>query len=337
MLKSTYCAVLFYLFLFLSPLAQSQEIIVFPIAGLPANATPLELVLIPAGSFLMGTTTETALYYYEDEYLHPVTISRNFYMGRYEVTQAQFVAVMGFNPSKSSIRRLPNLPVERVGWIDGLTFCNRLSKMGGLQPVYDETTWIPDYSANGFRLPTEAEWEYACRAGTDTLFYWGDDPPQYVDYEDYIESNPNTKSLDRPQCDLYIIEIDKYAWTGRNTKCEPMEVGLKLPNAWGLFDMAGNIWERCSDNYDPQYGLTSSELLIPQIDPKGYDPTPIPRKGIFRGGGYDSDPDKCRSAARWVMYPPKVEFYNADREYIGMRIVRFANEQSSVPGWRENP
>jgi formylglycine-generating enzyme required for sulfatase activity len=152
------------------------------ISNLPAGAKPLEMVLIPAGTFLMGSTDTEKDRTSDEGPQHQVTLTKSFYMGKYEVTQAQWQAVLGNNPSSFSGK--PNNPVEKVSWYDCVSFCNELSRMNGLTPVYNESSWTANWNANGYRLPTEAEWEYACRAGTSTRFYWGNDPI-YAQIKDY--------------------------------------------------------------------------------------------------------------------------------------------------------
>ena len=167
---------------------------------LPSSAKPLEMILIPAGAFTMGSPSDENDRDSDEGPQHEVTISQPFYLGKYEMTQAQYEAVIGSNPS-SNVGI--NNPVDHVGWYDCAHFCNLLSEMHGREKVYNEETWEVNYDANGYRLPTEAEWEYACRAGTVTRYYWG---------EDLEES-----------------EIDDYAWHSNNTN-ETQEVGMKLPN-----------------------------------------------------------------------------------------------------------
>ena len=165
---------------------------------------------IEPGTFLMGAAD---LGFTE----HEVTISRGFYLGKYEITQGQWESVMGSNPSYFGGS---NRPVEQVSWNDVQEFIGRLNEAAG-EEVY--------------RLPTEAEWEYACRAGTTTRWSFGDDEGQ----------------------------LGEYAWyTGNNSPYGTKEVGTKRPNPWGLYDMHGNVWEWCQD----WYGSYTSDS---QIDPAG--------------------------------------------------------------------
>jgi formylglycine-generating enzyme required for sulfatase activity len=215
------------------------------------NSLEMEFVYIPQGSFLMGSAVDNKRHKH-DENQHKVTISRSFYLGAHEVTQLQYEKIMKTNFSyrqdKSKKTDTSRLPVERVSWDDAVAFCTRLSEH-------------PDeVNANRrYRLPTEAEWEYACRAGTTTTFNWGD--------------NENLR--------------DEFAWTNSNARYHTHNVGLKKPNRWGLFDMHGNVFEWCADWYDVDYGDK------PLIDPKG---PSIGTERVLRGGCWDV---LETSAGRW--------------------------------------
>ncbi len=178
---------------------ETRNNIIIPISNLPQNAKPLELILIPAGTFMMGSPDNEKDRDDGEGPQHKVTISNDFYLGKYPVTQAQWEAVMGNNPSH--FKGNPNHPVKCISWHYCQKFIDRLNGMG----------------IGKFRLPTEAEWEYACRGGTTTRFYWGDD----LDYKD----------------------IEKYAWFSKNSGGTTHEVGLKESNAFGLYDMSGNVFE----------------------------------------------------------------------------------------------
>ena len=212
---------------------------------------------IPGGTFTMGSPiTESG----RDnnpgaETPHQVTVS-SFYMSKYTITQEQYEAVMKMNLSFSET----NLPVRNVGWEDAVDFCNELSKMEGLKLVYPEgsSTIIPDWNANGYRLPTEAEWEYACRAGTTTRFYTGED-----------------------------ITTDQANYDNPHGVVAP--VGSFKPNRWGLYDMHGNVYEWCWDCYD-DYSTG------PEYDPTG--PSPSGSGHVVRGGSWESVDIQLRSANR---------------------------------------
>ena len=189
----------------------------------------LDFSYIPAGTFTMGSPTTDTESDFTERPQHQVTISKPFLMLRTEVTQAQWISINGNNPS-----RFPedmNRPVEQVSWLDAVNFCNTLSKQAGLPPAYavngDDVRQIKN--SIGYRLPTEAEWEYACRAGTTA--------PRYGSLE-YI------------------------AWHDGNSYGETQPVGQKYPNAWNLYDMLGNVFEWVEDWYG-EYSISK------QTDPQG--------------------------------------------------------------------
>ncbi|NOR45999.1 MAG: SUMF1/EgtB/PvdO family nonheme iron enzyme [Candidatus Delongbacteria bacterium] len=183
--------------------------------------------------------------------IHSVTISE-FYIGKYEVTQAQWKSVMKNNPSN---RRGDNNPVEKVSWYDAVEFCNKLSEMNGLEKCYtgsgNRTTC--DFSANGYRLPTEAEWEYAASGGESLGF----------------PTNFKYSGSDR---------LNDVGWYRSNSAVIVHTIGKKKPNEIGIYDMSGNVWEWCWDWYDPAYYRNS-----PDIDPKG--PSMNTNRAI-RGGSW---------------------------------------------------
>jgi formylglycine-generating enzyme required for sulfatase activity len=222
------------------------------------NGVRMEFVLIPAGSFYMGSERAEVYSRAIDEGpVHRVRISRPFYLAKYEVSQEQYVAVMGKNPSRFSGR---SLPVDSVPWKEAVAFCKRLNERDG----------------NGCRLPTEAEWEYACRAGTDSRFYFGDRDSDLKDH----------------------------AWYFDNSEKTTHPVGQKKPNAWGLYDMHGNVWEWCQDWYTDNY------QNAPSTDPEG------PSSGkerVIRGGSWDLLAVFCRSACRYSYSPNSGYFVNGFR------------------------
>ncbi|RJP18416.1 MAG: hypothetical protein C4527_29220, partial [Candidatus Omnitrophota bacterium] len=238
--------------------------IIINIPGLSANAKPLEMVLIPAGTFTMGSPSSEKDRDNDEGPQHQVTISKPFYLGKYEVTQAQWQAVMGTNPAKDyGVGN--DYPVYNVSWNDCQEF---IKKINGLKQ-------------GEFHLPTEAEWEYSCRAGTTTRFYWGND--------------------------LNYTEIKDYAWYyGNNNPRGTKEVGKKKPNAWGLYDMSGNVWEWCKDWYGDYENNTHT-------NPTG------PAGGsyrVLRGGHWGDNARSCRSANRYGFSP-------GDADYLlGFRLRR---------------
>jgi formylglycine-generating enzyme required for sulfatase activity len=184
-----------------------------------------------------------------------VTISRGYWMGKYEVTQGEYLSLMNTNPS--TFPGDPSRPVEFVSWSDATNFCGRLTQR--------ERTAERIPSGWVYRLPTEAEWEYACRAGTTTRFSYGDDPAY--------------------------TNLTNYAWYNGNYNGTTHPVGQKLPNPWGLYDMHGSVWEWCQDWYEVYPGGTV-------VDPQGS------ATGSYRGprgggaGQWDGDARFCRSAIR---------------------------------------
>jgi formylglycine-generating enzyme required for sulfatase activity len=215
------------------------------------------MVWIPAGTFTMGSPANEEDRDQAEGPQMTVTISRGFWIGQYEVTQAEYMTVMGYNPSRTLGDS--NRPVEMVDWESATNYCARLThqeRWAGRIP----TNWL-------YRLPTEAEWEYACRAGTTTRFSFGDDPG-------------------------YGTNFMNYAWCWENS-ASTYPVGEKLPNPWGLYDMYGNVREWCLDFYGEYPGGVA-------VDPQG------PATGwyrVLRGGSRSSLKRECRSASRYG-YPP---------------------------------
>ena len=204
------------------------------------NSLGMEFVLIPAGAFLMGAVDGES----EERPVHMVQISQPFYLGTYSVTQAQWQSITGENPSRFAGHA--NRPVEQVSWDDAQRFIQWLQRR---EPAVT------------YRLPTEAEWEYACRAGSTTAYSFGDDPQR----------------------------LKEYAWYSDNSGGQTHDVGQLQPNAWGLCDMHGNVWEWVQDWYDADYYQHS-----PTVDPQG------PASGsdrVIRGGSWGGGAGDCRSAA----------------------------------------
>jgi formylglycine-generating enzyme required for sulfatase activity len=250
------------------------------------TASGVEMVLIPGGWFEMGNDGGN-----EDEKpVHRVWVDP-FLMDKYEVTQDQYRQLQLSDPSRFAGDRLP---VEQQTWIDAIRFCNERSYEEGLDPCYDEDTLECDFGVSGYRLPTEAEWEYATRAGTDTRFFFGADPGR----------------------------LGQYAWTEDNAGPGTHEVGTRRPNPWGLHDLYGNVAEWVHDYYGEDYYRSS-----PQRNPRG------PGEGEFRvlrGGGWSSNPQTIRSSHR--TFSASVDDGCMVSDAIGFRCVRppFPSELESI-------
>lgn len=255
----------------------------------PATATAdsVEMVLIRGGSFLMGSRQGEL-----DETPHQVSVG-SFFMDRYEVTQTHYERVMGENPSRW---KGPQNPVEQIRWPNAIAYCNARSRLAGLTPAYDLATGECNFAATGFRLPTEAEREYAARAGSTTEYSFGDDP----------------------------VELKRYAWFKASCPLRrPSPVGRKEPNAWGLYDLYGNVCEWCHDWYEEEYYQHS-----PEQDPRG---PPTGKTRVLRGGSWNSKSDECRSAYRLYEEPVyrDICFARDVHGLIGFRCVRRATPTSS--------
>lgn len=216
------------------------------VLNLGGNVT-MKLVLIPAGKFMMGSPANEKDRSDNEGPQRMVTITKPFYMGIYEVTQEQYKQIMGKNPSD---HKRPRNPVERVSWDEAVEFCQKLSQKTG----------------KTVRLPTEAEWEYACRAGSKTPFNTGE-----------------TIRTDQANCSSKLGDLHG----------ETMAVGRFKPNDWGLYDMHGNVWEWCSDWFNKDY-YENAKKAGPQGPASG-------AYRVVRGGYYGSFPQSCRSACRdWI-------------------------------------
>jgi len=215
-----------------------------------------EMVLIPAGEFMMGSNESD-----DEKPAHKIYLDA-FYLGKFEVTQKEWKAVMGISPS---LWNGDDLPIEQVGWDDVQEYLRKLSEMTGQK----------------YRLPTEAEWEYACRAGTTSKYYYGDD----------------------------VGRLEEYVWFDENSIGITHPVGQKKPNAWGLYDMLGNVWEFCQDCYDKNY-YSKSVDRNPVNSVQG-------KYRVIRGGYWGHDVSNLRCADRFSISSPY------DRSNcIGFRVVR---------------
>ena len=238
------------------------------LAGRVASNPPInmEMVYIPAGTFMMGSSNAD-----DEKPAHVVGVSA-FYMGKYVVTQREWQAVMGYNPSAVIGE---DHPVEDVSWVEAQSFAERLSEITGQR----------------YRLPTEAEWEYAARAGSATIFHFGDDPE----------------------------ELGEYEWQEGNSGGTTQPVGQKRPNAWGLYDVAGNVREWCEDWWDPEYYERSEHEDPVNNDPYLYT-SPTTNEQFFaratRGGSFLDIPSGCESAHRHGGRPER------GQPVTGFRLVR---------------
>ncbi|MFO0865755.1 MAG: formylglycine-generating enzyme family protein [Gemmataceae bacterium] len=272
-----------------------------------SKSTKMEFAVIDSGTFWMGTESGKA-----DESQHRVTLTRGFLIGRREVTQEDFAKIMDFQPSEfhqagarkdrvDHVKTTERFPVESVTWFDAIAFCNRLSELDGYLPYYKLTieakegksirrAAVTAVGGNGYRLPTEAEWEYACRAGTQTPFW-------------YHSGNNGTQANIRATHET--VYGSGPLWNAPN---RPVAAGSYPSNGWGLFDTHGNVAEWCWDWYDKgAYGK------VPRSDPTG------PAQGthrVVRGGSWMVQQESCRSASRFFLVP------GDKANHIGFRVAR---------------
>ena len=238
------------------------------------NSLGMTFILLPAGTFTMGSPFSEPGRLDDEGPQHQVTLTQPFYMQQTEVTQAQWEKVMGSNPSYFS--GCPTCPVEQVSWDDVQKFIAKMNALG-------EGT---------YSLPTEAQWEYGARAGSTTAFYNG--------------------AITELSCGLD-PNLNAIGWYCYNSDCKTHPVGQKTPNAWGLYDMTGNVWEWCSDWWGYSY-----YSLSPSVDPPG------PATGssrVIRGGGWGHDAQRCRAAYR-SYDPPDRGSYG-----LGFRLVLSPGQQ----------
>ena len=264
---------------------------------------PEGFVLIPAGTFQMGSNEDYSFI----KPVHEVTITKSFYMGKYEVTQAEYEKYCSYGSSSPSSDKGDgdNYPAYYVSWYDALVYCNKRSMAEGLTPCYSisgntdpkkwgtvptssNSTWnavVCDWNANGYRLPTEAEWEYAARAGDNTV-----DSLTYSGTSD-------------------VNKLGEYAWYSSNSNSKTHEVGTKLPNAFGLYDMSGNVWEWCWNWYTKSYDTEAEGGSDPTGAAAGY-------WRVYRGGEWGSNSAGCAVSCRG---------YNGScicNSGLGFRVVR---------------
>jgi formylglycine-generating enzyme required for sulfatase activity len=246
-----------------------------PSTKTPGTLSVADMVEIPGGHFVMGDKIEV------DAPPHEIAVS-SFLIDKYLVTQELYQKVMGKNPSRWKGEKNP---VEQLRWPDAVQFCNRRSELESLRPCYDPKTGKCDFQANGYRLPTEAEWEYACRAGTAEAYFFGDNP----------------------------AKLGEYAWYEKNAGGHPQPVGRKLPNPWGLYDTCGNVWEWCNDFYKVDYYQESARQ-----DPTGPDSGDTK---VVRGGAWRFSVECCRSGYRYNESPGSADVCFGYDIY-GFRCVR---------------
>ncbi len=215
------------------------------------NSIGTEFVLVPAGEFDMGSLEDEKNWYRNERPQHRVKIPKEFYIGKYPVTQKEWVEIMGFNPSRS---KGDDNPVAKVSWSDVQDFISKLNEKEG---------------TNKYRLPSEAEWEYACRAGTTTRYYFGDDDAKLTDH----------------------------AWYDVDESTGSHELGQKQPNPWGLYDMHGNLWEWVQDRYHDSYEGAPTDGSAWEEDDSAKE------IHVLRGGAWSTRAEGCRCASRY--YYPK--------------------------------
>jgi formylglycine-generating enzyme required for sulfatase activity len=275
------------------------------------NGVNMKLVLIPAGKFLMGSP-ESEKYRDVHEVQHEVTISKSFYVGLTHVTVDQFAAFVKDSGYKTD--------AEKEGWSfgceikDGKLNARKANGCSWRNPSFDQRgdhpviqvswndaqafcDWLSKKSGKNVRLPTEAQWEYACRAGTTTAYPWGDDPDDGQGWANCADQSLKNKVPNAPADWMFFAWDDGFAFTS--------PVGSFKPNAFGLYDMIGNVWQWCGDRYgDYEQG--------PATDPTGADTGSL---RVLRGGSWSNAPASCRSAFRFMTNPA----FRLDR--IGFRVV----------------
>jgi formylglycine-generating enzyme required for sulfatase activity len=274
-----------------APISTAKGVIVKPgsVDAVVTNSLGMKLTYIPAGAFLMGTyvpvsklVTGSNPLYPKEQPQHRAEITHAFYCGVTEVTQEEWKAVMGTEPWKGSkrVREGAKYAASCISWEAAADFCHRLTRRERIADGLGPT--------DVYRLPTEAEWEYACRGGTTTMYSFGDN----------------------------WTDLDNYGWYGGlfddgNAKGEPYphQVGRKRPNEWGLYDMHGNVFEWCQDAYDKDYYKQSTAC-----DPVNLSEIAL---RVLRGGAWGSGPEGCRSA-----YRGSAQRYDRTDEERGFRVVR---------------
>lgn len=237
-----------------------------------AGAIEIEMIRIPAGQFLMGSQNA----FFSEAPPHAVTFNSDFWFGKYPVTCSQWGAVMGTSPSRFA--GWTDHPVESITWDDACEFCERLTERAGCH----------------VRLPSEAEWEYACRAGMPSDFFFGPWGP-------FMDDTAIALEIRHRLCD--------FAWFDLNSQDSTHPVGLKQANPWGVHDVLGNVWEWCADVWYGDYSMAHADGT-----PRQEDANNRPRR-VVRGGAWDMNAFRCRSSYR------SYDFRDAAKSQVGFRIV----------------
>lgn len=235
--------------------------ILLEFSGVSSDKIKISTIKIPAGKFQMGSVNE--LPFALETPVHEATISSEFFVSRFLITQEQFWAVMGNNPAK--FRHATNLPVENVNWFEAKKFCLKMTELSG----------------RNFRLPTETEWEYLCRAGSMTEFFFGDDEKK----------------------------LPEYAWFESNSREKTHPVGLKKPNNWGIYDIVGNVWEWCEDVWKSDYAdfPADASANLQNIEKQ--------HRRSTRGGSWAMNAFRCRSSYR------SFDWNDTATEKLGFRVI----------------
>ena len=293
--------------------ARSAQLEWAPLFGLDdfctTSKTGIKLVVVPAGEFLRGTPSSEAGRKFDEGPQHIVRITKPMLVGVYEITQREYAKVMGYNPSRYSVHSVPGVtstsdfPVENITWFDACEFCNQLSEAEGLPPYYDirvtsrkgRNFMAADVSirgGNGYRLPTEAEWEYFARAGTTTPYPWGS-------VHNGVQGNQ--------------LGTMPYGTTRKGPALNrATSVGSYAPNAFGIYDLDGNVGEWCWDYYDPRYYMQFHGRTV--VDPLGPDRNGTKR--VIRSNSAQYEPVYGRMGRRHG------EEENLPTQWTGLRVVR---------------
>ncbi|MEZ6116674.1 MAG: SUMF1/EgtB/PvdO family nonheme iron enzyme [Pirellulaceae bacterium] len=248
--------------------------------SVPVGNLQVAMILLPGGTFQMGSASANAPA--DEQPAHAVSLTA-FAMDKFEVTQDQFAELELPNPAHFKGERHP---VEQIRWSEAVVFCNERSRAEGLEPCYDEGSFACNFAANGYRLPTEAEWEYAARAGSNSEYYFGTSVKQLSSHACY--AGPSVQQTE--------------------------SVGSRRPNAWGFHDMLGNVAEWCQDVYSETYYSESDGATDPTGPVEG-------DKRVLRGGSWQSNEASCRVAAR-LADAPGISDACFTRDTYGFRCVR---------------